>query len=115
LLTLRLLQLASLICASCDDGLKFIALPNGPIIVETARFNLLGVLLKVKARPTFIFVREANLEQIQPELTTPRSHTLTVHFEVTTHKLHSINLCVPHSFCSYGYSHHKSVVWSNSL
>ena len=34
------------------------------IIVETARFNLLGVLLKLKARPTFIFVRDANLNAL---------------------------------------------------
>jgi hypothetical protein len=62
------LQLASLICASCEAGVRFVVLPKGLIIVETARFNLLGVLLKLKARPTFIFVLEANLEYIKEKL-----------------------------------------------
>lgn len=39
-------------------------LPKGLIIVETARFNLLGVLLKLNVRPIFILVLEANLKRV---------------------------------------------------
>lgn len=84
LLTLRLLQLASLICASCEAGLRFIVLPNGLIIVETARFNLLGVLLKLKARPTFSLVREANLEKIELNVNMQNHNSPTLHFKVIT-------------------------------
>lgn len=49
-----LVQLARRICASCEAGVKEFVLPNGDvIIVETARFSLLGVLLNEKARPTW--------------------------------------------------------------
>ena len=37
-------------------------LANGLMTVETARFNLLGDLLKLNARLTFLPVRVANLE-----------------------------------------------------
>lgn len=48
-----LVQLARRICASCEAGVKELVLPKGDvIIVETARFSLLGVLLKENARPT---------------------------------------------------------------
>uniref|UniRef100_A0A224XVP9 Putative secreted protein n=1 Tax=Panstrongylus lignarius TaxID=156445 RepID=A0A224XVP9_9HEMI len=57
-------QLASLICASCVAGVKFVVEPNGDIIVDIARFNLLGVLLKLNALPTFILVLEANLNAL---------------------------------------------------
>jgi hypothetical protein len=57
-----LLQLASLIWASCWlAGVRLFVEPKGDIIVDMARFNLLGVLLKLNARPTFILVRDANL------------------------------------------------------
>jgi hypothetical protein len=60
---------------------RFVVLPNGLIIVETARFNLLGVLLKLKALPTFIFVREANLKKIQPKVTIARSQHSHIAFQ----------------------------------
>lgn len=48
-----LVQLARRICASCEAGVNELVLPKGEvIIVDTARFSLLGVLLKEKARPT---------------------------------------------------------------
>lgn len=49
--------------AKCVDANKAPWLPNGLIIVETARFSLLGVLLKLNALPTLIFVLAANLLQ----------------------------------------------------
>lgn len=52
LFTLMLLQLASLICASCEAGVRLDVDPNGEIIEDIARFNLDGVLLKDSARPT---------------------------------------------------------------
>jgi hypothetical protein len=46
-------QLASFIWAIWDAGVREFVLPNGDvIIVETARFNFDGVLLKENARPT---------------------------------------------------------------
>lgn len=54
-LTFMFVQLARRICASCEAGVNELVLPNGDvIIVETARFSLLGVLLNEKARPTCI-------------------------------------------------------------
>lgn len=47
-----LLQLASLICASCDAGVKLDVDPNGDIIEDIARFSFDGVLLNESARPT---------------------------------------------------------------
>lgn len=41
--------------------MRFVELPKGDIIEETARFNFEGVLLNEKARPTFIRVLFANL------------------------------------------------------
>jgi len=38
-----------------------VKLRTGLIIVDTARFNLLGVLLKLNARPTLMRVLLANL------------------------------------------------------
>ena len=59
-----LLQLANRICASCWlAGVRLLVEPNGDIIVDIALFSLLGVLLKLNARPTFILVREANLDE----------------------------------------------------
>lgn len=60
-LTLMLLYDASRMLASCDAGVMFVELPNGDIIVDMARFNFEGVLLKLNARPTLIRVRVANL------------------------------------------------------
>jgi len=50
------------------DGVRalcalFVKLSTGLIIVDTARFNLLGVLLKLKARPTLLRVLLANLKK----------------------------------------------------
>lgn len=57
-----LLQLANRIWASCWlAGVRLLVDPKGDIIVDIALFSLLGVLLKLNARPTFILVREANL------------------------------------------------------
>lgn len=57
-------QLASLICANCEAGVKLVELPNGDIIEETALFNFEGVLLKENARPTFKLVFVANLKAL---------------------------------------------------
>lgn len=66
ILTFKFVQLASRISASCEAGVRFVELPNGDIIEDTARFNLDGVLLlKEKARPTFIFVLVANLNAFE--------------------------------------------------
>jgi len=53
--------------ANCDDGVNPFWLPKGliVIIVDIARLNLLGVLLKLSALPTFTRVFEANLLRIQ--------------------------------------------------
>lgn len=48
--------------ASCDAGVMFVELPNGDIMVDIARFNFDGVLLKLNALPTFILVLVANLK-----------------------------------------------------
>lgn len=46
-------QLAKRIWANWEAGVKELVLPNGDVImVETARFNLEGVLLNENARPT---------------------------------------------------------------
>lgn len=42
--------------------MRFVELPNGDIIEDTALFNLDGVLLNEKARPTFRRVLFANLK-----------------------------------------------------
>lgn len=47
-----LLQLASLICASCEAGVRLEVDPNGEIIDDIARFSFEGVLLNENARPT---------------------------------------------------------------
>lgn len=39
--------------------MRFVELPNGDIMEDTARFSFDGVLLKENARPTRIFVRFA--------------------------------------------------------
>lgn len=63
-LTLILLQLPSRIWAICwFVGGRFCVTPNGDIIVDIALFSLLGVLLKLNARPTLALVRDANLEK----------------------------------------------------
>lgn len=62
ILTLIFVQLANLICANCEAGVKLVELPKGDIMEETALFNFDGVLLKENARPTFKLVRVANLK-----------------------------------------------------
>lgn len=68
-LTLRLVHDAKCILANCVDGVRASVLgplvkpSTGLIIVDTALFNLLGVLLKLNARPTLIRVLVANLKQ----------------------------------------------------
>lgn len=47
--------------AKCEEAIKALWLANGLIILDTARFNLLGVLLKLNALPTFILVFAASL------------------------------------------------------
>lgn len=58
------MQLPSRIWAICGFvGGRFCVAPNGDIIVDIALFSLLGVLLKLNARPTLALVRDANLEK----------------------------------------------------
>ena len=47
--------------AKCAVGVRTLWPPNGLSIVDTARFSLFGVLLKLRARPTLILVLVANL------------------------------------------------------
>ncbi|MCP6508380.1 hypothetical protein NL478_26825, partial [Klebsiella pneumoniae] len=47
---------------ACVTGPLLVRLSTGLIIVDTARFNLLGVLLKLNARPTLMRVLLANLK-----------------------------------------------------
>lgn len=63
-LTFILWHEANFILANCDAGVMFVELPNGDIIVDMALFNFDGVLLKLKARPTFILVLVANLKAL---------------------------------------------------
>lgn len=56
-LTARLLTLVAPLMDDCCGKV-----PNGLITVDTARFNLLGDLLKLKALLTFLPVLVANLE-----------------------------------------------------
>lgn len=68
-LTFKVVHEAKCILANCVDGVRvcvpgplLVKLSTGLIIVDTARFNLLGVLLKLSARPTLMRVLLANLK-----------------------------------------------------
>lgn len=61
----RLVQLARRMCSSWEQGVVFPwLLPKGLMTEETALFSLLGVRLKLNARPTFFRVFEANLQTL---------------------------------------------------
>lgn len=59
-LTAKLLTLVAPLIDDCWESV-----PKGLITVDTARFNLLGDLLKLKARLTFLPVRVANLRELR--------------------------------------------------